>query len=369
MDHPLKRERKNVLFFAIGGGSDLSTADVLLRSMKITGQSALCVALGPRDKNGKFDVETTQAYYASHYAGNFSPVFDHECAHVVDALKCQRTPKKLEGDALNKAVEDIARLRILTSGQQEQFRAVEGSQYLMQGSDATYFGLIVGDDEAMVHGARSALEGFLSVKYGDVNQWEVVCVDTGGDVLAPTSEVTAPHDLVMAEDGGMRPRTDADVGVDSLVTAGMLYVPDGAGFGDRSYHQFGPSTSKRDESSLRIARSLPFSPQSLWVVGLGSDGETSERGLQAGCKRYAQAYEGSMTDFSAAMDFVQDYKEPQVNKTPWLIREALRGVTHISFTRGSKELRRRGECGQGFSSTVPAAYVMKYLVFDSLDVK
>eukprot|EP00397_Hematodinium_sp_SG-2012_P050138 GEMP01058130.1.p1 GENE.GEMP01058130.1~~GEMP01058130.1.p1 ORF type:complete len:371 (+),score=80.81 GEMP01058130.1:123-1235(+) len=368
--HPLKRERNDVLFFATGGGSDLSTAEVVRRSMTISGAAAVCVALGPKGKEGVFDYEATAEYYASYYAGDFAPLVDKHCSIAVEAIKSQRTPKKLEGAQLTKALEEIEKCRMLTSEQQQQFQSEckFDVRYILQGRAGTYFGLIVGDTDEMQQAAARALAVFLNIKYGK-RSWELVCVDTGGDILASTEEEAA-SDMVLAEDGGLRPRKVDDT-VDSLVTAGMKYIPDGAGFGDRSYHQYGPSLSKRDEASLKIARSLSFHPQSLWVIGLGADGETSERGLEQGLAKYPNAFQGNISsDLAAAMREVDDFREPQENRTPCIILEATRGVEHVTFTRGSKTLKRRPdeERGKGFTSTVPGMYAAKYLVFDSLSL-
>jgi len=369
MEPPLSRQRDNVAFIAIGGGSDVSTAEVLWRAMNVSGESVIINALGAKEKDGCFDQNATAIYYASHYAGDFVSLFDEQLPIAIDALKEQKTPKKLEGDALEKALAEIGTSRILSKEQQENFLALAGdnAHHVMQGREGDYIGLIVRSDEAFKEAAAKTLEQFLTVKYGEL-EWEVVCVDTGGDVLT-SDEVEATTDMVMANDGGYRPRQEEDT-VDSLILKGMRYCPFGEGFGDLSYMQYGPKISKRDEDSLEIASRLSCSPKSLWVLGLGADGESSERGLEKGIEKYKNAFQGSMNDFAAAMDEVSEYKNPQLNRTPYIIRAAMRGEEHIQFTRGAKDLiRQEGEDrGSGFSGTVPGKYVSKYLVFDSLEI-
>ena len=153
-----------------------------------------------------------------------------------------------------------------------------------------------------------------------------------------------------------------DTGGDSL--RGIV-----TGMGDRDLSElFDGTIDDRDGDALFLASQVVGGPVTLYVVGPGSDGETTMRGLQAahewlddadqhaasGCRL---THRGRVSAFSSHFKSIDEWSHPNRGSTIWNIVNALDKTPdeQIPIVRRGREL-----------DSVPAKFLQEYWVFDIL---
>jgi len=333
----------SVIFFGIGGGSDVDTCSIFERSLEIPSGSpsagvpgsSVCprretavpaltlVSLGPR--SGESLAQSTARYSDRYRPCRSIQWVDPKTASSKDGGGSNPTAGSSTHVLLS--VDDCA---MLEAG--FIFAALSGDGTTVV---PNVYGVMVREDTLSALGdvVRLLGERLAQLRAADSsgaesraqNSCALIAVDTGGDCLAPLFERTAPEDLWADEETwtlvpawstvstGTSPSvttsTSAAAAVEPaaaavlpptadepfaegkplLVRKGMSYVPTGTGFGDYSNFQFAYGNEKRDEFALRVccASGLDWW---LYVVGLGSDGETSVEGLVAADKLYSVCF-------------------------------------------------------------------------------
>lgn len=167
-----------------------------------------------------------------------------------------------------------------------------------------------------------------------------------------------------------------------LVRRNEFYTPTFTGFADFSNHQFGPWNEKRDAWSLEAIRqgadAVRAGAQIAWnllVLGPGSDGETSQQGLQQG---YLNLKKHIHRDYDFWELFREEdvgackiWRAPPAGKTVWVMREAAgragdeNSSPEIVYCYRGAEMRRFSEAEEAglFECRVPARFARRIWVF------
>ncbi len=371
--------RQPKIFFGIGGGSDVDTAE-LLEKYSLTGQenkqftsceganesettqptktgsTLVLLALGAGVKaDGTFDAEQTKAKQLQR---GFTVVDEAFWGAMSGAKSSSGASRGLGSDLADQGKKKYYKPLLYSvvrnkEGHDDAKVPSQPGEEIQPPPRNTnnILGLVVdaccAEESAMIFADLVCWvqKGFSS--HTTSPNVHVFAVDTGGDVLAPLFEEKANADLCLnakvsapSDEDDFQLRAVQNPGHDVvLVRANQLYVPLGRGMGDLSYHQFGPDNSKRDEYSLELlvaAKKLqPFS-MSLCVVGPGADGESSVLGVkETREKLFGERRDTYLTKECTTLvpDLLSEHPEehfskvakwrvPEEGKTPWIIRKA-----------------------------------------------
>ncbi len=357
------------IFFGIGGGSDVDTAELLEKySLTVkekqftsceganerettqpskTASTLVLLALGAGVKaDGTFDAEQTKAKQLQR---GFT-VVDEAFWGAVAGAKSSSGTSSGSGSHFGSKRDYKPLLYSVVRNKEVSLKTGEEIQPPPQNTN-NILGLVVdpccAEESAMIFADLVCWvqTGFSSDTTSP--NVHVFAVDTGGDVLAPLFEENTNADLCLnakmtasSDEDDFQLRAVQNPARDVvLVRANQLYVPFGRGMGDLSYHQFGPDNSKRDEYSLELlvaAKELqPFS-MSLCVVGPGADGESSVLGVkETREKLFGERRDTYLTTECTTLvpDLLSEHPEehfskvakwrvPEEGKTPWIIRKA-----------------------------------------------
>ncbi|CAD7966730.1 unnamed protein product [Amoebophrya sp. A120] len=360
------------IFFGIGGGSDVDTAELLEKySLTVqekqftsceganerettlpskTASTLVLLALGAGVKaDGTFDAEQTKAKQLQR---GFTVVDEAFWGAVAGAKSSSGTSRGLGSDLADEGKKKDYKPLLYSVVRNKEVSSETGAENEAPPQNTNnILGLVVdpccAEESAMIFAdlVTWLQKGFSS--HTTSPNVHVFAVDTGGDVLAPLFEEKTSADLCLnakmsasSDEDDLELRAVQNPTRDVvLVRANQLYVPFGRGMGDLSYHQFGPDNSKRDEYSLELlvaAKKLQPFFMSLCVVGPGADGESSVLGV----KETREKLFGERRDTYLTVECttlvpallsehpeehfskVAKWRVPEEGKTPWIIRKA-----------------------------------------------
>ena len=219
------------------------------------------------------------------------------------------------------------------------------------------------------HAGRTEYADFVEVQHSahgvhfrhrrDFNTIGILLLDAG----EPSEELLQyTHELVrgLYEADCDKKLVAVDTGGDSL----RDIVP---GMGDRDIsHLFDGSADNRDSDALRLAAEVTGVPVTLYVVGPGSDGETSLNGLTT-ANRWLSTKphpsessinlinRGPISTLSRYFPFIQQWSDPSPGSTIWNIVTSLEKDTQdqVPIVRRGHELE-----------PIPAMFLQEYWVFE-----